>query len=166
MASERAEVLEQPGPAGVQDGEGAPDERGGRTHAAAAGSGGGADSGAARIDAAGEGGAGGEGPGLPAGDAPDDEGAQGEELDPEVRARRDAALRHVRQLGDPVLRARAVPVERFDERLRAEIERMGTLMQDALGVGLAATQVGVMHRLFVYRADPEGPVRALVNPVI
>ena len=38
------------------------------------------------------------------------------ELDPETRARRDAALRHVRKLGDPVLRAKALPVERFDER--------------------------------------------------
>ena len=39
------------------------------------------------------------------------------ELDPETRARRDAALRHVRKLGDPVLRASALPVERFDEAL-------------------------------------------------
>jgi peptide deformylase len=43
---------------------------------------------------------------------------------------------------------------------------MGLLMQDALGIGLAATQVGVMHRVFVYRVDPEGPVKALVNPVV
>ena len=43
-----------------------------------------------------------------------EEGAP-EELDPEVRARRDAALAHVRRLGDPVLRASALPVERFDE---------------------------------------------------
>ncbi len=89
-----------------------------------------------------------------------------EELDPETRARRDAALRHVRKLGDPVLRATALPVARFDEELRAEIERMGELMADALGVGLAATQLGVLHRVFVYRSDPEEEVRALVNPVI
>ena len=88
------------------------------------------------------------------------------ELDPETRARRDAALRQVRKLGDPVLRATALPVERFDEVLRAEIERMGTLMHDALGVGLAATQLGVLHRVLVYRADPEDPVTALVNPVL
>jgi len=86
------------------------------------------------------------------------------ELDPEVRARRDAALAQVRKLGDPVLRARALPVERFDETLAAEVERMGELMDDALGVGLAATQVGVLHRVLVYRADPEDPVTALVNP--
>ncbi len=89
-----------------------------------------------------------------------------EELDAETRARRDAALRHVRKLGDPVLRATALPVERFDDRLRVEIERMGELMHDALGVGLAATQVGVLHRLLVYRANPEDPLTALVNPVI
>jgi len=86
------------------------------------------------------------------------------ELDPEVRARRDAALAQVRKLGDPVLRARALPVERFDETLAAEVERMGELMDDALGVGLAATQLGVLHRVLVYRADPEDPVTALVNP--
>ena len=88
------------------------------------------------------------------------------ELDPETRARRDAALRHVRKLGDPVLRAAALPVERFDADLRAEIERMGELMRDALGIGLAATQVGILHRVFVYRVNPDDPVTAVVNPVI
>jgi peptide deformylase len=88
------------------------------------------------------------------------------ELDPETRARRDAALRHVRKLGDPVLRASALPVERFDETLEQEVERMGELMHDALGVGLAATQLGVLHRLLVFRAYTEDPVTALVNPVL
>ena len=89
-----------------------------------------------------------------------------EELDPEARARRDAALRHVRKLGDPVLRATALAVERFDDALKAEVERMGELMHDALGVGLAATQLGVLHRVLVYRAYPEDPVTVLVNPVL
>jgi peptide deformylase len=89
-----------------------------------------------------------------------------EELDEETRARRDAALRQVRKLGDPVLRASAVEVERFDERLRAEVQRMGELMQDALGVGLAATQIGVLHRVLVYKAYEDDPVTALVNPVL
>jgi peptide deformylase len=88
------------------------------------------------------------------------------ELDAETRARRDAALRHVRKLGDPVLRAMALPVERFDDRLRAEIERMGELMHDALGIGLAASQLGVLHRVLVYRAYPDDPLTALVNPVL
>jgi peptide deformylase len=86
------------------------------------------------------------------------------ELDEETRARRDAALRHVRKFGDPVLRAKAVEVERFDEGLRGEIETMGRLMHDAIGVGLAATQVGVLHRVLVYCAYADDPVTALVNP--
>jgi len=88
------------------------------------------------------------------------------ELDPETIARRDAALAHVRKLGDPALRATAVPVERFDADLRREVERMGELMHDALGIGLAATQLGVLHRVLVYQAFEEDPVRALVNPVL
>jgi peptide deformylase len=89
-----------------------------------------------------------------------------EELDTETRERRDAALRHVRKLGDPVLRANALPVEHFDEQLRLEAERMDELMQAALGVGLAATQVGILHRVLVYRAYPEDPTTVLVNPVL
>jgi peptide deformylase len=86
------------------------------------------------------------------------------ELDPEVAARRDAALARIRKFGDPVLRTRARPVERFDEALRQEVARMGVLMGDALGVGLAATQVGVLHRVLVYRVVPGASVAALVNP--
>jgi peptide deformylase len=89
-----------------------------------------------------------------------------EELDPETRARRDAALRLVRKFGDPVLKAVALPVERFDERLQQEAERMGDLMHDALGVGLAATQLGVLHRMLVYKAYVDDPLTVLVNPEI
>ena len=88
------------------------------------------------------------------------------DLDPETRARRDAALSHIRKFGDPVLRARAIEVDRFDDALRAEIDRMGELMHDALGVGLAATQLGVLSRVLVYQAHAEDPLTALVNPVI
>jgi peptide deformylase len=87
-----------------------------------------------------------------------------EPLDPATRARRDAALLHVRKYGDPALRTRARPVEVFDEALADEVRRMGALMDDALGIGLAATQLGVMHRLLVYRVDPEAPLGVLVNP--
>jgi peptide deformylase len=89
-----------------------------------------------------------------------------ERLDPETRARREAALKHVRKYGDPVLRARALEIEHFDDALRDEVRRMGELMHDAYGIGLAATQVGRMHRLLVYRTELEGAVAALVNPVI
>jgi peptide deformylase len=87
-------------------------------------------------------------------------------LDPETRARRDAALRLVRKYGDPVLKSRALPIERFDDALREEVRRMGQLMHDALGIGLAATQLGVMHRVLVYRVEPDAPVAALINPVL
>lgn len=82
------------------------------------------------------------------------------------RARRDAALAHVRKFGDPVLRTEARPVDRFDDELLAEVQRMGALMEDAFGIGLAATQVGVPHRVLVYRIEPDSPVNALVNPVV
>jgi peptide deformylase len=88
------------------------------------------------------------------------------ELDPEMLARREAALRHVRKFGDPVLKSRAAVVETFDDGLRAEVERMGLLMDDAVGVGLAANQVGLLRRFFVYRVSDDGPLQVLVNPVI
>ncbi len=87
-------------------------------------------------------------------------------LDPEVAERRRVALQQVRQYGDPVLRTKARPVDAFDEALRAEVARMGALMIDSLGIGLAATQVGVPHRLLVYRVEQGAPVNALVNPAI
>src|SRR3954469_14763813 len=87
-------------------------------------------------------------------------------LDPETAARRRAALAHVRKYGDPVLRSTARRVDRFDDDLRDEIARMGVLMHDAYGIGLAATQVGILHRVLVYRVEPDSPVNALVNPEI
>ena len=87
-------------------------------------------------------------------------------LDPETRARRDAALQLVRKHGDPVLRSRALPVDTFDDALRDQVRRMGRLMNDALGIGLAATQVGLMNRVLVYRVEGEGPIAVLVNPVL
>ncbi|MGN6868225.1 MAG: peptide deformylase [Solirubrobacteraceae bacterium] len=88
------------------------------------------------------------------------------ELDPETAARRDAALAQIRSFGDPVLRTKARRIERFDDALREEVERMSRLMDDALGVGLAATQVGVVHRLLVYRVMQQGPLAALINPEV
>jgi peptide deformylase len=96
----------------------------------------------------------------------DDEDNAPTEIDAETRARRDAALRHVRKFGDRVLRAQALPVERFDGTLKAEIERMGELMHDALGIGLAATQIGVLHQVLVYRVHTDDPLTALINPVL
>jgi len=87
-------------------------------------------------------------------------------LDPEVARRRDAALAHVRQYGDPILRTKARAVDVFDDALRQEIERMGRLMHDSLGIGLAAPQAGVAHRVLVYRVEPDSPIQAVVNPDI
>jgi peptide deformylase len=97
---------------------------------------------------------------------PDEEEEEELELDPELAQRRAAALSTVRKFGDPVLRTRARLVDSFDDALRSEVARMGALMDDALGVGLAATQLGVLHRVLVYRVQHQAPVAALINPEI
>jgi peptide deformylase len=89
-----------------------------------------------------------------------------EERDPQVEARRAAAMSFIRRLGDPVLKSRATPVDKFDEALRAQVARMGGLMNDALGVGLAAPQIGLSQRLLVYRVGQDAPLIALINPEI
>ncbi len=96
----------------------------------------------------------------------EEEQEQEYQLDPETAARRDSALIHVRKFGDPVLKTKARPIQHVDDALRAEIERMGELMIDSIGVGLAATQLGVLHRVLVYRVQQQQPVAALINPEI
>ncbi len=83
------------------------------------------------------------------------------EVPPERQA---AARRQIRTLGDPVLREQARPVDKFDDELAALSRRMIAVMRDAPGVGLAATQLGVVQRVLVYEVDDE-PV-TLVNPRI
>src|SRR5436309_951823 len=95
---------------------------------------------------------------------PEEEHEEEERLDPELAARRAAAMSFIRRYGDPVLKSRATPVDRFDDSLRGQVSRMGAIMKDALGVGLAAPQVGVSQRLLVYRVGHEAPLVALVNP--
>ncbi len=73
-----------------------------------------------------------------------------EKLDAEREARRQIALAQVRQYPDPVLRMAAKEVEEFDDALRGLVDRMGRLMQEARGVGLAATQIGILQRVLVY----------------
>ena len=89
-----------------------------------------------------------------------------DELDPEAEARRRIALGQIRQYPDPVLRMQAREVEAFDGDLRRLAERMTQLMRDASGVGLAATQVGVIRRVFVFQPDAESDPIAVVNPVL
>jgi peptide deformylase len=90
---------------------------------------------------------------------------EGEQLDAESIARRRLALAQIRQYPDDALRMRANPVEEFDDDLRRLVDRMRALMVDARGVGLAAPQVGLLRRLFVF-ARGEDEVLALVNPEI
>ncbi|HEX2015240.1 MAG TPA: peptide deformylase [Solirubrobacteraceae bacterium] len=99
-------------------------------------------------------------------DDADVRGAGPRELDPQTRARRERAMRLVRSFGDPVLRSRAVVVDRVDDALREEIARLGQVMLDSLGIGLAAPQVGIPHRVLVYRVTADSPVIGLVNPAI
>ena len=89
-----------------------------------------------------------------------------EELDAERLAQRRIALAQIRQYPDPVLRMRANDVQEFDDDLRQLAERMTGLMNGAVGVGLAANQVGVLRRLFVFRPTAEEEPRAMVNPEI
>ncbi len=87
-----------------------------------------------------------------------------EKLDPEAEARRRLALAQIRQYPDPVLRMKANDVEEFDGDLAKLIERMEHLLHDANGVGLAATQIGVLRRVFIFQPDPDEEPRAIVNP--
>lgn len=82
----------------------------------------------------------------------------------ERQARRLIALSRIRQYGDPALRMKAREVEGFDDDLQRLVERMTALMHEAQGVGLAATQVGVLRRVFVFVDEDED--RVLVNPTI
>jgi peptide deformylase len=95
----------------------------------------------------------------------DDRPARRRRERPEVPPeRQQAARRQIRTLGDPVLREVARPVEKFDDELATLSRRMVAIMRDAPGVGLAATQLGVVQRVLVYEVDDE-PV-TLVNPKI
>jgi peptide deformylase len=75
-----------------------------------------------------------------------------------------AATHPVRLFGDPVLKQRAREVEDFDGSLAALVETMYETMYEAVGVGLAAPQIGVQRRIFTYDVG-EGP-HAVVNPEI
>ena len=88
------------------------------------------------------------------------------QLEVELLERREAALAHVVKFGDPVLKSRASPVSKIGEDLRAEVDRMIAIMRDGLGVGLAATQLGILRRLLVFQAGPDAEPTALVNPGI
>jgi peptide deformylase len=79
---------------------------------------------------------------------------------------RRSPRRHFRKFGDPVLKSRASAIKSFGPELEREAQRMIAIMRDAIGVGLAATQLGVMHRLLVFQAGPDASPTAVANPVI
>jgi peptide deformylase len=89
-----------------------------------------------------------------------------QDLDAEARERRAAALAQIRTFGDPVLKSRASEITSFGPELEREAERMTSIMRDAIGVGLAATQLGVMHRLLVFAAGLDATPTAIANPVL
>ena len=70
----------------------------------------------------------------------------------------------IRVVGDPVLRQRAAEVTTIDGRLVKLAEDMLATMYDAPGVGLAAPQIGVEKRMFVYDVGEGG--RTIINPAI
>ena len=74
------------------------------------------------------------------------------------------AVYPIRVFGDPVLRQPCAPVTEVDDTLRRLADDMLETMYDAPGVGLAANQIGVQKRLFVYDVG-DGP-GAIVNPVL
>ena len=96
----------------------------------------------------------------------EDGDARTEERDAEREARRRIALAQIRQYPDPVLRMRAHEVDEFDGELQRLAERMTALMGEAAGVGLAANQVGVLRRMFIFQPTAEDEPLALVNPEI
>lgn len=94
------------------------------------------------------------------------EAEAGPAIDDETLERRRLALSEVRQFGDPVLKSRATEITNFGPELVEEAERMVALMQGALGIGLAATQLGLMRRMLVFQAGPDAVPRAIANPEI
>jgi peptide deformylase len=79
---------------------------------------------------------------------------------------REEALAKVITFGDPVLRSRASEVREFGPELAAEADRMIAIMRDAMGVGLAATQLGALRRMLVFQAGPDATPTAIANPVL
>ena len=76
------------------------------------------------------------------------------------------AAYEIRVFGDPVLRQKAAEITLVDGRLLKLAEDMVQTMYDAPGLGLAAPQVGVQQRLFVYDLQDGEGAKALINPVI
>ena len=75
------------------------------------------------------------------------------------------ALRKIREIGDPCLKKKCRPVEKFDEKLHILLDDMKETLTDANGVGLAAPQVGILRRVVVIDLGEEGFLE-LINPEV
>ena len=75
------------------------------------------------------------------------------------------AVLEVRLYGDPVLRRRATPVHEVTPEIEAWLDDMVETMHTEVGIGLAATQVGIEYRMLVVD-EGRGMARAYLNPVI
>ena len=77
------------------------------------------------------------------------------------------SVRRILLLGDPILRQACDPVTKVDDDVRALVDDLTDTMYEADGIGLAAPQIGVPLRVFVYDVrEPEGAPGALINPAI
>jgi peptide deformylase len=76
------------------------------------------------------------------------------------------AVLKVRRYGDPVLRATATPITQITPEIRRIVDDMIETMYEEVGIGLAASQVGILLRLMVVGDEEGGQARALVNPAI
>lgn len=76
------------------------------------------------------------------------------------------AQRVIVKYPDPILREKAMPVKRINERLLNLLDDMAETMYKAEGVGLAAPQVGVSKRLFVVDVGDEHGLLEFINPEI
>jgi peptide deformylase len=94
------------------------------------------------------------------------DGGERSEREIELIERRESALAQVVKFGDPVLKSRASAVSRIGEELRAEVDRMIAIMRDGLGVGLAATQLGILRRVLVFQPSNDAQPTALINPEV
>jgi peptide deformylase len=94
------------------------------------------------------------------------DGGERSEREIELIERRELALAQVVKFGDPVLKSRASPVSTIGEDLRTEVDRMIAIMRDGLGVGLAATQLGILRRVLVFQPSNDAQPTALINPEV
>jgi len=72
----------------------------------------------------------------------------------------------IRVIGDPVLRREAKPVDDIDGRVVRLVDDMVETLRETVGIGLAAPQVGVRKRIFVWDMDDGAGMRTLINPEI